>query len=43
MNNFAFEKTMENIIDHKNIKLVTIYKKRNQLIKNFSDNLMTIT
>ena len=50
MNNNVFGKTRENIRKHIDIKLVTTYKRRNQLLsepnynttKYFSENLMAI-
>ena len=50
MNNSAFGKSMENVRKHRDIKLVTIDKERNQLVsepnyhttKYFSENLLTI-
>ena len=50
MNNSVFGNTMENVRKHRNIKLVTTYKRRSQLVsepnyhmtKYFSENLLAI-
>ena len=50
MNNAVFRKTMKNVRKHRDIKLVTTYKRRNQLVsesnyhttKYFSENLLAM-
>ena len=50
INNFAFEKTMENVRNHRYIKLLILDKRRKRLVsepnyhslKNFSEHSMTI-
>ena len=50
MNNSVFSKTMQNVRNHRYVKLVTTHKRRNQLAsepnyqatKYFSENLMAI-